>query len=271
MKSPLFVHKESCTLNRKQIYNVDSISSINLYHTTMLYDIISINCNKGPGLDGIYPKFIRECAYQLFEPLTIFFRKSLSLGTFPPAWKLANITLIHKSGPKNQISNYRPISKLSHFGKMFEKIATEQLTVLTYKFLPDIQHGFLLRRSVEANLFTYTSQIFEAMSHNLHVDSIYLDLKKAFDMLDHNILLHKLELIGLHGDRLRWLRSYVSNRSQAVTFHGYTSTFLPFTSVVLQGSHFSPLLFLTYTHDLPNCLTSSQIYLFVHDAKLYLI
>jgi len=106
------------------------------------------------------------------------------------------------------------------------------------------------------------------MSHNIQVDSIYVDLKKAFDKQDHDILLHKLEPVGLHGDLLRWVRSYISNRSQAVTFHGYNSTFLPVTSGVPQGIHFG--LFLIYTHDLPNCLTSSQISLFADNAKLYL-
>ncbi|KAG7296239.1 hypothetical protein JYU34_021353 [Plutella xylostella] len=248
-----------------------SISSIHITQEIVLKHLEHVDVSKGAGCDGIHPLFISKCAKQLVVPLSIIYKKSIGEGCFPELWKRAIVTPIYKSGNKQHVPNYRPISKLNIFGKIFEKIVTQELSLALSQHISPYQHGFLKGRSVDTNLVTYTDFILNAMDVGCQVDAVYTDFSKAFDKIDHHLLIKKLLGVGVHGDLLRWLRSYVLNRSQAVSLKGHTSQFLPISSGVPQGSHLGPLLFTLYINDLDTIFDSSCHLLYADDAKIFKI
>ena len=145
--------------------------------------------------------------------------------------------LLHKGSDRTQVINYRPISLLSTFAKVFEKLIHRSLLFHTKQQIHPAQHGFFPGRSVETNLAEFTDYIFSVFDECGQVDAIYTDFSKAFDRIDHSILVAKLrDQFGISGDLLRWIESYITNRSQAVSINGFTSLFVPVTSGVPQGS-----------------------------------
>lgn len=132
------------------------------------------------------------------------------------------------------------------------------------------QHGFLPGRSTTSNLLGYVTDIHDAFANNKEVHAIYTDFSKAFDVVDHYILVRKLGHAGICGSLLRWCESYLRNRSQIVTIRGYKSDLKSVPSGVPQGSHLGPLFFLLFVNDL--CTTiSSRFKIFAGDLKLYRI
>lgn len=230
-----------------------------------------INVSKGSGPDGLHPFFIKTCSKQLSHPVFLLFKTSLTTGIMPRAWKKSFVVPIHKSGDKHNARNYRGISKLSVLPKVFEKIVYDQITPIINPVLTTRQHGFVTRRSTETNLCEYLDFILDSMDNGSQVDVVYTDYSKAFDKISHSLLIAKLEAIGIHGDLLRWLSSYLRNRSQAVTVKGYVSTFIPVTSGVPQGSHLGPLLFNIFINDVTNCFQNSKLLLYADDTKIFSI
>lgn len=230
--------------------------------------LLSLNCNKGAGPDLIPPIFIKNCAKVLVNPLTTIYNKSLQSGIFPAKWKVAYITPIHKSGDINNISNYRPISILSTFGKVFESLIQKKMYSHLKPYFDSHQHGFCPHKSTTSNLVSYITDISEAVDKNNEVHAIYLDFKKAFDLVHHDILLTKLECMGIHGSLLRWCESYLKNRSQLVAINGFKSFECKIPSGVPQGSHLGPLFFLVFINDVGKVL-KSKYQIFADDLKIY--
>ena len=184
------------------------INSIEVTIDLVYKHLRSINVNKGAGPDGVHPLFIKNCSKTLTTPITFLFTSSLREGCVPEVWKEAWITPIPKGIDRNCFENYRPISKLCCFGKILEKIVTNQLfDVLRNHIIPN-QHGFIRGRSVDTNLLTFTDEILEALDKGYQVDAVYTDFAKAFDKICHNTLLMKLWRLGIHGDLFRWIKSY---------------------------------------------------------------
>lgn len=152
-----------------------------------------------------------------------------------------------------------------------EKIVTNELTHSVSRIISPEQHGFFRGRSVDTNLVTYTDFIFNAFEAGFQVDAVYTDFSKAFDKINHNLLLNKLLEIGVHGDLLRWIKSYIVNRSQAVALRGFISGFLPVSSGVPQGSHLGPLLFILYINDIGTCFSKSSHLVYADDTKIFRI
>jgi hypothetical protein len=229
----------------------------------------SININKGSGPDDIPPVLIKNCSSSLTIPITLLFEKSIREGCVPSLWKRALVTPIPKGKVSTEIENYRPISKLCQFGKILEKMVTDQLSSAMRRHIIPNQHGFLSGRSVDSNLLSYTEFILDALDNNYQVDAVYTDFAKAFDKIDHERLLLKIWHFGIHGDLFRWIKSYVENRSQAVAVQGYTSHYRPITSGVPQGSHLGPLLFVLYINDITDCIKNSKMLLYADDTKIF--
>jgi hypothetical protein len=254
-------------------YNYNS--SMNLSNVEISQDVVfnllkNINTSTGPGSDNVHPLYISRCAHALSIPLTYLFRNSIKHSCFPQIWKKTLITPIHKSGPKNIITNYRPIAKLPCFGKIMEKIITDSLySAFSSNFISPFQHGFMPGRSVNTNLLNFTNFVFDSIDKGFQVDSVYVDFSKAFDKLNHDLLLSKLRGVGIHGNLLCWINSYLKERCQAVSLSGFLSDFHTVSSGVPQGSHLGPFLFLLYINDIDSIFKYTDHLLYADDTKIF--
>lgn len=244
------------------------ISTVYISDSTVKSKLLKLDAYKSAGPDGIPPILLIKCAEQLSVPLQILFNRSLKEGYMPNVWKMAYISPIHKKGSKNEITNYRPISKLCSIAKVFEKIIYEQLYASISKYLPLSQHGFIRGRSTVSNLILLNDFVSGSMDEGKQVDVVYTDYAKCFDRIDHNILILKLQNAGIRGDLLRWFTSYIRNRSQAVVLESYMSKWMCVPSGVPQGSLLGPLLFLIFISDIDSCFQHSYAISFADDMKI---
>lgn len=230
-----------------------------------------LDSTKGPGPDGIPSIFLKNTCDTLCYPLLIVYNKCLSCGIFPDVWKHANIVPVHKSGSKHDVATYRPISILSAFSKLFERLVHNKLYPAIRSVLIKEQHGFVKDRSCISNLLIFTSQLFDSLDNRQQIDAVYTDFQKAFDKIDHTLLLNKIAYNGIRGDLLRWFISYITNRTQKVVVNGFASGSFPVTSGVPQGSILGPLLFILYINDIKDCFQNSKFLLYADDLKVYKI
>jgi len=191
-------------------------------------------------------------------------------GIFPDALKLAKITPIYKAGDKSSITNYRPISVLNSFSKIYEKVFLNRLNdyLTSLNFFHDGQFGFRKNRSTQLALVSFLDTITEALDNNHYVISLFLDLSKAFDTIDHHILLRKMHNLGIRGVALEYIKSYLTNRFQCVTIDGTSSDLRGVICGVPQGSILGPILFLIYINDLQYCSSLLKLLLFADDTTL---
>ena len=229
-----------------------------------------LDVKKGSGPDSIPPIYVKRCAVALAQPLSYIFNKSLRDGIFPAQWKVANIVPVHKKGSKTATENYRPISILCIFEKIFERIVHGRIYNVIADAIPEQQHGFMRRRSTTTNLTLFNNYILKNMQKHGQVDVVYTDFEKAFDRVDHVILLKKLEHIGICGDLLRWVASYLRNRSQSVTVGGYRSDLTSISSGIPQGSLLGPLFYNAYLFDIHTCFKNSHFLMYADDTKIFL-
>ena len=228
-----------------------------------------LKAKKSVGPDGIPPYVIKGCGEILKYPLRKIINLSLSTSIFPEKWKVSAIFPIPKESSANQITNFRPIALLSAPAKIYEYIIYKRLLTHIQPLISKYQHGFLAHRSTITNLVTVTDFIAEKLDEGGQVDIIYTDFSKAFDTVNHDILLNKLYNMNVSKSALDLMKSYLINRKQYVTYHGYTSDSFNVMSGVPQGSNLGPLLFLIHINDLPETLSNSNKLLFADDLKIY--
>ena len=232
--------------------------------------IKSIN-DGAPGWDNMPACVLKKNLNCIAKPLTHLINLSLTNGYFPDELKLANVIPIYKACEKMMVTNYRPISLLSIVSKVFEKIFYTRLSTFLkdQKILYKHQFGFREKHSTYMALLVLMDKIINAIEANKFTIGIFLDFSKAFDTVNHEILLRKLDIYGIRGVANDWVRSYLNNRKQFVTVNGVKSKTMSIECGVPQGSILGPLLFLVYINDLATISNNMEMIMFADDSNFF--
>ena len=231
----------------------------------------NLKVNKATGIDDISAKYLKLSAPVISQPLATILNVSIANGIYPDDLKKAKVTPIFKKGEKQDINNYRPISVLPVITGIFERhISTCLVDFLDkHNLIYDNQSGFRRHHSCQTSLTRMVDNWFTAMNNNEIVGTVLLDLSKAFDLVNHQILKQKLSAYKFSQSSLRWFNSYLSNRFQQVQISGKLSQSKEIKAGVPQGSVLGPLLFLLYINDLPLYIKHCLLDLFADDGILH--
>ncbi|CAL4245942.1 unnamed protein product, partial [Meganyctiphanes norvegica] len=195
-----------------------------------------------------------EVKSKIICSLAHIFNLCCNQGVFPAELKLGCITPIYKKGDKFNVSNYRPVCSLSPFSKIFERITYNRMLefITKYNIFAETQYGFRKGKSTETALLDFTDYIHEGLTNKHNVGSVFMDLSKAFDVIDHSIIETKLEHYGFRGIFLNFLMNFIKERKYFVSVNGLKSEINTVNIGVPQGSTLGPLLFLLYINDMKN-------------------
>ena len=239
--------------------------------TTEISHIIKNLKESSAGYDEIQAKVVKASLLYLIEPLKNLINLSLSEGIFPNELKIAKVIPIYKSGDPMLVQNYRPISILPLFSKIFERVVASRITsfITQHNILYKYQFGFRANHNTSLALILLTDEIYSAFNNNDSIVGLFLDFQKAFDTLHHGILLEKLNKMGIRGKANDWVKSYLQNRKQFVSFNNHYSRKSNISWGVPQGSILGPLLFLLYINDIAEVCPEILPILYADDTNLF--
>ena len=251
--------------------NPSSLASFDPIQVEEVKNIINkFNTRKGTGPASIPSIFLAYFSNELASPLSKIANISFSTGTHPDKLKVAQVIPIFKKGCKLTPSNYRPISLLSNINKILEKLVFSR--VLSFldseKIIYKHQYGFRPKHSTNHALINITETIRDALDRGKLACGVFVDFQKAFDTVNHSILINKLDNCGIRGDINKWFTSYLSQRKQYVSISGFKSRLELVNHGVPQGSVLGPLLFLLYINDLHNSIQNAITFHFADDTNL---
>ncbi|KAL1448575.1 hypothetical protein WDU94_009878 [Cyamophila willieti] len=219
------------------------------------------------GVDNIPSFIVKGCIHALAPVLCNIFNVCLSSGKFPNLWKTAIVVPVPKTSNVNDVKNYRPISLLTNFSKLFEKIIVDHISCHVKNLLSPHQHGFVQGRSTTTNLVSFLQFTAPAVLNRLQVDTIYFDLSKAFDLVNHDKLVKKLVKFGLSPAYTSFFEAYLKRRCFCVKYGNFLSLEQPIPSGVPQGSNLGPILFIIFFDDIKH-FVQGHFEIFADDLKI---
>ena len=237
-------------------------------------DVISaiqdIKPSAASGPDGVPVVILKACANELCEPIINIWSESYKLGIVPEYYKQSYITPLFKKGDRAKAQNYRPVSLTSHIVKIYERIIRK--AVVSYlednNILSHKQHGFRSGKSCLTQMLSHFDEIMVGLTLGKDSDAIYLDYAKAFDKVDHRLLLAKLVKYGFSSQFINWINSFLNNRPQSVVLNGVHSYLAAIISGVPQGTVLGPILFILFINDLESCIKHSSVRFFADDTRI---
>ena len=272
---PDCINADDYNINSMHTFNNPSHPTLEWFNFTIkdiMKAISEIKSSSSSGEDGFSASFLKNCKESLSYPIYLIWKQSLDSGFIHKSFLSQMITPVHKKGSKSKPENYRPISLTSHITKIFERIVRDRLVHFLEQnnLLNSFQHGFRHGHSCLSELLVHFNDILTDLNQGNDVDVIYLDFAKAFDKVDHKVLLKKIQHLGISGKLYEWIKSFLSNRSQKVVVDGLHSFITLVISGVPQGTVLGPILFLIYLNDM--CLSTkygSTIRSFADDSRLF--
>ena len=267
--SPKYSQEENLQFVQEQMTR-GTLTDIDFTDEELAECLNELNPKSSSGPDGVHASILRQCREILKEPLATLWRSSLDEGTVPEPMKMGSVTPIYKGKEKHLPANYRPVVLTSHVIKAQEKLIVRRLRDYLERenILNSNQHGFRQGRSCLSQLLDHHAMIVSALAEGEAVDVIYLDFAKAFDKVDHGVLLRKLARIGIGGNLLKWIHSFLTQRQQAVRVEGSMSSNFEVISGVPQGSVLGPLLFLIHIYDIDDEVEYSRTASFADDTRV---
>ena len=242
-------------------------------HTFIRHFLSNLNVKKSTGLDNIGPRILKLTADVITPSILYIVNKSIATGKFASVWKEAKVKPLFKTGNKEDVNNYRPISILPTLSKLIEKWVERQFSqyLNDFNLLHKSQSGFRPKHSTESALIRMTDSWLKAINEGNMVGCVLVDFRKAFDLVDHKILLKKLKCYKCNNSCLSWFESYLQNRTQRVSLNDNLSEAADVIHGVPQGSILGPLLFLLFINDLPLYLqnTFTIVDLYADDTTIY--
>ena len=250
--------------------HVPEFSYIQITIDDIIKAIDEISIFSAPGPDKIHATILKECKHEIAQALTILWQKSIDTGQIPSNLLKQTIIPIFKKNNKSLASNYRPISLTSHIIKLFERIVRKKFIqhLEENNLITQHQHGFRRYRSTLTQLLHHMDSVLEILERNENVDILYLDLAKAFDRVNHQLLFHKLENMKVTGKMLAWIKQFLTGRTQQVVVNGFKSEPASVVSGVPQGTVLGPALFIVYMNNITEFIKSTIIKMFADDSKL---
>ena len=259
------------TLDGKLISEPQLIANFECVNPTVVMKYINDLASKSSCRpDKISSILLKRLANYIVTPLTGMINQSFCTGTFPDKLKLAKVIPLYKKGDNHVFDNYRPISLLSTVSKIFEKVVFIQVYdyFCAHQLFYENQYGFRKCHSTELAALEPVDRLFKHLDDGKIPVSVFLDLSKAFDTLNHAILMDKLKYYGLNETSLNWFRSYLHDRYQYTEYNGTCSDVINLTRGVPQGSILGPLLFIIYMNDIHVATSNFKAILYADDTNL---